>query len=149
MFAASTIGDIEGGGRSSIRNRWKGYVKQEVSAMSRITGNIVPVENIGLVDRIVRFVAGCALMGFGVYSALTTSHDAVSATAILLAVYPLLTAMLGWDPLYNLIGGRTCSLGAGRNQCGTLPYEVDAALGHNPHPGEGYEYDHSLVGSHH
>lgn len=117
--------------------------------MSRIAGHIVPVENIGLVDRMVRFFAGGALMVFGVYSALTTSHDVVSAAAILLAVYPLMTAMLGWDPFYNLIGGRSCNLVGGRNQCGTLPYEVDAALGHNPHPDEGYEYDHSLVGSHH
>jgi len=117
--------------------------------MSRITGHTVPVENIGLVDRLVRFFGGVALMAFGVYSAITTSHDVVSAATILLAVYPLMTAMMGWDPFYQMIGGRSCSLEGGRNQCGTLPYEVDAALGHNPHPDEGYEYDHSLAGSHH
>lgn len=117
--------------------------------MSRIAGNIVPVENIGLIDRMVRFFGGGALMAFGVYSVINTSHTVASATAILLAVYPLMTTIMGWDPFYQLIGGRSCSLEGGRNQCGTLPYELDAALGHDPKPDEGYEYDHSLVGSHH
>lgn len=117
--------------------------------MSRIRGKVAPVENIGLVDRMVRFVAGGALMTFGILKIVLTGNDVVSATAILLAVYPLMTTCMGWDPFYHLIGGRSCSLEGGRNQCGTLPYEVDAALGHNPEPDEGYEYDHSLAGSHH
>ena len=117
--------------------------------MSNSTGKIAPVENIGIVDRMVRFFAGGALMMYGVMSALLTGHDVLSAAAVLLAVYPLMTTLMGWDPFYQLIGGRSCSIEGGRNQCGTLPYEVDAALGHNPKPDEGYEYDHSLVGSHH
>jgi len=117
--------------------------------MSRITGKIAPVQNIGLVDRMVRFFGGGALMAFGIISALMTKHDVVSAVAILLAVYPLMTTMMGWDPFYQLLGARSCNRAGGRNQCGTLPYEVDAALGHDPTPDEGYEYDHSLVGSHH
>ena len=116
--------------------------------MSRITGKIAPVENIGLVDRIVRFFGGGALMAYGVLNALLTGHDMVSAVAILLAVYPLMTTMMGWDPIYLLFGARSCALEGGRNQCGTLPYELDSVLGHNPKPDEGYEYDHSLTGSH-
>jgi Inner membrane protein YgaP-like, transmembrane domain len=117
--------------------------------MRRITGKMAPAENIGLVDRMVRFFGGGALMTYGVISALLTGHTVVSAVAILLAVYPLMTTMMGWDPIYQLFGARTCSLEAGRHQCGTLPYEVDSALGHDPRPDEGYEYDHSLAGSHH
>ena len=116
--------------------------------MSRIKGNMPPAENIGLVDRMVRFFGGGALMTFGVLSALLTGHDVISAIAILLAVYPLMTAIMGWDPLYQLFGVRTCALGGGRNQCGTLPYELDSALGNEPKPDEGYGYDHSLTGSH-
>lgn len=117
--------------------------------MSKLSGKIVPAENIGLVDRIGRFFGGGALMTIGVLSALLTKHDVFSAAAILLAVYPLMTTMMGWDPFYQLFGARTCTLEGGRNQCGTLPYEVDAALGHKPQPTEGYDYDHSLAGSRH
>ena len=115
--------------------------------MSRIRGKMAPTENIGLLDRMVRFFAGGALMSYGVISALLTGHDVISATAILLAVYPLMTTMMGWDPFYELFGARSCDVEGGRNQCGTLPYEVDAALGHNPKPDEGFDYDHSLAGS--
>lgn len=117
--------------------------------MSKIRGKAVPAENIGLVDRMGRFFGGGALMTFGVLSALLTKHDVLSALAILLAVYPLMTTIMGWDPFYELFGARSCTLEGGRNQCGTLPYEVDAALGNKPQPMEGYEYDHSLAGSHH
>jgi hypothetical protein len=116
--------------------------------MSRISGIIAPAENIGLVDRTVRFFGGGVLMTYGVLSALLIGHNIVSAAAILLAVYPLMTTMMGWDPIYQLFGARTCALEGGRNQCGTLPYEVDAALGHNPHPDKGHEYDHSLTALH-
>ena len=117
--------------------------------MSRIRGKLPPTENIGLADRMIRFFAGGALMAYGVLSALILGHDVMSAVAILLAVYPLMTMMMGWDPFYELFGTRTCDVTSGRNQCGTLPYEVDSALGHEPKPDEGYEYDHSLTGSHH
>jgi Inner membrane protein YgaP-like, transmembrane domain len=121
----------------------------EVSAMSRIRGNTIPLENIGLVDRMVRFFGGVALMAYGVLKIVLTGHDVVSAAAILLAVYPLMTTCMGWDPFYQLFRTRSCSLEGGRNQCGTFPYELDSALGHDPRPDEGYEYDHSLAGSHH
>ena len=117
--------------------------------MSRISGKISPTENIGLVDRMVRFFGGGVLMAYGVLKIVLTGNDVISAAAILLAVYPLMTTLMGWDPFYQIIGGRSCNLEGGRNQCGTLPYEVDAALGHEPKPDEGYEYDHSLAGSHH
>jgi hypothetical protein len=117
--------------------------------MSRIKGKLPPAENIGLVDRMVRFFGGGILMAYGVFSAITTMHDVISAIAILLAVYPLMTTMMGWDPVYQLFGARSCDVEGGRNQCGTLPYEMDSALGHNPKPDKGYDYDHSLTGSHH
>jgi hypothetical protein len=124
-------------------------MQQEVTDMSRIRGKMAPAENIGLVDRMVRFFGGGALMTFGVMSALLSGHDVISAIAILLAVYPLMTTIMGWDPVYQLVGARTCTVEGGRNQCGTLPYELDSALGHEPKPDDGYDYDHSMTGSHH
>jgi len=113
-------------------------------------GNTVPVQNIGLFDRLFRFFGGGALLAVGVITITVAETPSVwSSIAILFSIYPLMTTIMGWDPLYQMIGGRTCNLESGRNQCGTFPYEVDAALGHNPEPDEGYRYDHSLGGSHH
>jgi len=117
--------------------------------MDRISGKMGPVQNIGLVDRMVRFFGGGALMAFGVINAVLAGQTVVSAVAVLLAVYPLMTTMMGWDPIYQLFGAKTCSVEGGRHQCGTLPYEVDAALGHNPKPVEGHEFDHSLTAARH
>ena len=118
--------------------------------MERIRNRLGVVYNIGLFDRVARFIVGFALLvagsiGMSMSPAITTWE----ATAILVSVYPVLTAILGWDPLYALFGARTCSLEGGRNQCGTLPYEIDAAMGNDPEPDKGFEYDHSLSGSHH
>jgi len=111
------------------------------------TRNILGVvQNQGLVDRLSRIGIGVALIVIAVMS-LNNSAEVVWETyAILLAVYPLLTGMLGWDPLYSLFEVKTCNL-TGTNQCGTFPYEVDAALGNEPLPEK--DYDHSLSSSHH
>ena len=50
---------------------------------------------------------------------------------VLASLYPLMTAMIGWDPLYAIFHVRSCSR-AGRNQCGTLPYQLKAFAGHAP-----------------
>jgi hypothetical protein len=65
---------------------------------------------------------------------------------MLLAAYPLLTGIIGVDPLYNSLNIRTCDTSR-RNQCGTFPYEVDAALGRNPIPQN--DVEHSLEHSRH
>jgi len=118
--------------------------------MDRVKGKIPVVQNIGLADRLIRFFGGNAILAWGALSLVMESGSPIWATvAILIAVYPLMTTVMGWDPFYQLLGTRTCSVETGRNQCGTFPYEVDAALGHNPRPDKGYEYDHSLTGSHH
>jgi len=117
--------------------------------MERIKGNIPVVQNIGLADRLFRFYGGGALLAWGALSLAMGNTPILATLAILLSVYPLMTTVMGWDPFYQLLGTRTCSLEGGRNQCGTLPYEMDAAIGRNPKPDRGYDYDHSLTGSHH
>ncbi len=118
--------------------------------MERRRNKMGVIYNIGLLDRVVRFIVGFALLAAGAI-AMTMSPVITGweTLAVLVSVYPLLTAILGWDPLYAMFGARSCRLDGGRNQCGTIPYEVDAALGHNPKPDRGFEYDHSLGSSHH
>ncbi len=118
--------------------------------MKQLNEKITPVQNIGLGDRMLRFFLGGALFAGGLLGmAVLGSVTLWSALAIILSIYPLMTTMMGWDPFYQMAGARSCSLEGGRNQCGTFPYEVDAALGNDPKPEEGREYDHSLTGAHH
>jgi len=118
--------------------------------MQRIRNKLGVVYNLGLADRAVRVIVGFALLGTGAIGmTVTPTITILEAVAVIISIYPLMTSMLGWDPFYALFETRTCSLEGGRNQCGTLPYEVDAALGRDPEPDKGFEYDHSLSGSHH
>jgi hypothetical protein len=114
---------------------------------SQKNGKIAPVQNIGLTDRMVRFFGGGAVMAVGCLWLLAGGYNNLATGIILLSIYPLMTTIMGWDPLYQLFGARTCSLKAGQNVCGTFPFELDAALGNNPKPV--HDYDHSLAGSHH
>ena len=70
------------------------------------------------------------------------------ALVLLFSIYPLMTCMMGWDPVYQIVGFRTGSEN-GRNVTGTLPYQVEAAMNHKPQPEKDYEYDHSLTGARH
>jgi hypothetical protein len=115
--------------------------------MEKVRTKLNVVQNMGLMDRMVRVSIGTALIAGGIVS----MHNNVMLTwepyAILISCYPLLTCILGWDPVYEMFEARTCSLEAGRNECGTLPFEIDAALGHKPLPDR--DFDHSLYGAHH
>lgn len=61
----------------------------------------ITLYNVGILERIVR-------VGFGFALILTTmSISAPSQFVILLpllAIYPVLTGMFGWDPVYELLG---------------------------------------------
>ena len=117
--------------------------------MTRMKGHMQDLHNISIIDRVGRFFVGGALMFFGVISSVVSANVEVwEAVIMLLAVYPLMTCIMGWDPFYHIVGFRT-GAETGRNVTGTFPYQVDAAMGNEPTPDEGYEYDHSLSGSHH
>ncbi len=61
--------------------------------------------NVGLPDRIVRIVAGLALLAF----ALGYIYPATGWNWIgWIGVVPILTAVVGWCPLYTLLGISTC-----------------------------------------
>lgn len=95
-------------------------------------------ENIGLVDRVVRFAVGVTLLGVGlVYlvrtpELFTTSlRETLALVAIMISVYPIMTAVLGMDPLYQRLHVRSCG-DSGINVCGTFPYQMRAAFGKAP-----------------
>jgi len=112
-----------------------------------ITQQLGTVQNLGLNDRVIRGVIAALMIGLpsldlalgGILGGIFGWHGYV----ILLSIYPALTAILGWDPLYSLFQIRSCGV-ALHNQCGTFPYQVADALGRNPVVDKGYEFDHSL-----
>jgi hypothetical protein len=107
------------------------------------------LHNIGLIDRVARFVCGGTLLFAGAVSSVASGRtEDWQAALMLLAIYPLMTAIIGWDPLYQIMHVRT-GTDTGKNVTGTFPFQLDAALGHHPVPDKDYEYDHSLSGSHH
>lgn len=86
------------------------------------------VQNLGLADRVIRGAVGIGILGAAYYSMVFTGATVVWETyAILFSIYPIITSILGWDPVYQLFHGKSCSL-IGRNQCGTLPYEIKTAF---------------------
>ncbi len=113
--------------------------------MKRVREVIGVVENISVVDRIIRVLIGLALVaGMVVQIQISMTHPELAKSltwesyAALASFYPLLTAMLGWDPFYALFHARSCGT-SDRNRCGTVSYQVDAALGHHPDHDKGYE----------
>ena len=103
----------------------------------------------GLFDRVGRFLVGGGILGYIVlYQGM--AHPGIPFTwqVILTAfsVYILITAMMGWAPLYSILGISSCS-SSGRNQCGTLPYQIKAFMGHAPKYCES-ESGHSLEACH-
>ena len=116
--------------------------------MKRVREKIGVVQNVSLFDRLVRLFIAAALITGASASYLEVQQLTWEGYAILVSIYPALTGILGWDPFYALLNTRTCGLSE-RNQCGTFPYQVDAALGRHPVPNRGFEYEHSLEDAHH
>lgn len=96
------------------------------------------VENMGIMDRLLRLLFG-SLLTIPVIVAMVEvtplSWETYSAT---LACYLLLTGMMGWDPFYAVIHARTCGISK-KSSCGSFTYELDTALGRHPDHDRGYE----------
>jgi len=61
--------------------------------------------NVGVIDRVIRVVAGIALLAFALgYIFPGTGWN----WAGWIGVVPILTAVLGWCPAYTLLGISTC-----------------------------------------
>lgn len=59
------------------------------------------MKNVGSIDKILRIIAGLAIIGAGVY--FKSWWGAVG-------VVPVVTALMGWCPAYTLFGLNTCPL---------------------------------------
>jgi hypothetical protein len=57
--------------------------------------------NVGSIDKIIRLVMGIALVAWGFYA-----KNWFGAIGII----PLVTALVGWCPMYAIFGIRTCPL---------------------------------------
>lgn len=62
--------------------------------------------NVGGIDKVLRIVAGLALLAFAVTGLPATGYNWLGWIGIV----PLLTAFIGWCPAYTLIGVNTCPL---------------------------------------
>lgn len=117
--------------------------------MTTLSENVRTIENMGLFDRVVRFFVGGSILGYLVlYQGM--QHPVISlgwqVALIAVAVYAIITAMMGWAPLYSILGIRSCN-STGRNQCGSLPYQIKALLGHAPRYCDS-DSEHSLESCH-
>jgi len=106
------------------------------------------VQNLGWLDRVLRFAIGAVLLALPCYLMVSGIMEVkwYLVGAMLLSVYPLLTSVIGIDQIYNFFNVKSCGTSP-RNQCGSFPYEIDAALGHNPIPDS--KIEHSLEHSRH
>lgn len=116
--------------------------------MRTLRTRIGVIQNVSLIDRLLRFVLTAVLLAYPMVATLVLGEmlSGWHAASWMLSAYVGMTAFVGWDPLYQLFGYKTCD-GSERNQCGTLPYQVDAAMGNHPVPKR--DFDHSLSGSRH
>ena len=62
------------------------------------------MKNMGSVDRILRIVAGIALIAF----ALVGPADLTWKWIGWIGVVPIVTALIGWCPAYTILGIKTC-----------------------------------------
>jgi hypothetical protein len=57
------------------------------------------MKNVGSIDKIIRIIAGIAILGAGYY--FKSWWGAVG-------IVPIFTALIGWCPAYTLLGIKTC-----------------------------------------
>jgi Protein of unknown function (DUF2892) len=61
--------------------------------------------NEGTTDRVIRIIAGVALLALGWSGAVSGT---LGTMFMVLGFIPLLTGLVGWCPLYRLVGIKTC-----------------------------------------
>lgn len=87
------------------------------------------LQNIGIIDRVSRVLVGSAMIGvWFVYPIASVSMW--FALLPLLGVFPLITGILGWCPVYGMLKTKSCGSDK-RNSCGTFPDQLDHLI--HPH----------------
>jgi hypothetical protein len=81
------------------------------------------LQNVGLFDRIIRVVVGLAMIGFWFFYPVESVNIWLALLA-LVGIYPLLSGILGWCPIYAMLHTKTCGSDE-HNSCGTFPDQVE------------------------
>lgn len=100
-----------------------------VQLIDKSLQNSNALQNIGLIDRSVRILVGLAMVGSWFFYPIE-SVSLWFAMLPLLGVFPLLSGILGWCPVYAIFRTKSCGMDK-RNTCGTLPDQIDHML--HPH----------------
>lgn len=89
------------------------------------------VQNESLVDRFLRVLLGVIMLAVPCYLLLETGaeNQIWLSLSMLFSVYPILSGIIGMDPLYNLFNKKTCDL-SDHNRCGNFTSQLDAFFGH-------------------
>ena len=62
----------------------------------------IQIKNLSLFSCIVRFIIGGTMIGYTL--SLSTSPLGIYTFVVLIAIYPVMTGMLGWDPVVEVLG---------------------------------------------
>lgn len=96
------------------------------------------VENMGVTDRMLRLLFGSLLIIPVIVAMAEVTPLTWEIYGAIFACYLLLTGMMGWEPLYEILHARTCDISK-KGPCGSFTYELDTALGRRPDHDRGYE----------
>ncbi len=96
------------------------------------------VQNLGWLDRTLRTIIGFALITVVLMDIQLGIPLGWHAFLPIIAIYPLMTGMLGWDPLYATGHIKSCDTSS-HNKCGTYPFEVESKMGKDVACDEGYD----------
>lgn len=99
--------------------------------MKAMRQKIDAVQNLGWIDRSLRMIIGWAIIAVAYADLSQGAMVGWHSYALVVSVYPILTALIGWDPLYSTKNLKSCDTSQ-HNQCGTFPFEIKSALGLQP-----------------
>jgi Inner membrane protein YgaP-like, transmembrane domain len=100
-----------------------------VQLIDKSLQNSNALQNIGLIDRMVRIIVGSAMISTWFFYPVE-SVSLWFAALPLLGVLPLLSGILGWCPTYAMFHTKSCGTDE-HNSCGTIPDQVEHMI--HPH----------------
>jgi len=90
--------------------------------------NRYALQNVGLIDRAVRVIVGLGMIGFWFFYPVESVNIWLAVLA-LLGVFPLLSGIIGWCPVYAIFHTKSCGTDE-KNSCGTFPDQLDHLIHH-------------------
>ena len=100
-----------------------------VQLIDKTLHNPNALQNLGIFDRVARVVIGLGMIGVWFFYPIQ-SVSMWLALVPLIGIYPLLSGILGWCPVYAMLHKKTCGTDA-KHTCGTFPDQLDHLI--HPH----------------